>query len=284
MRLKAVRKTLSRISPKLTHSLMYRRVMDRPCNLKNPVTFNEKLSWLKLNALPKMPLAILVTDKYRVRDWVFQKGFGDTLVRLVGVWNSANDVPFDDLPEKFVLKCNHGCGMNIICADKATFDSEKSRRKLDEWMHTDWALLSAEPHYSSIERKVICEEYFEGPLSDYKFYCFGGKPCYYYVSQGLENGPTAGRISFFEMDGLPAPFVRADHEPLEPPYPQKPAYFEQMEEIARELSKPFRFARIDFLTNSTGFRFSEVTLTPCAGMMPIEPKEWDYKLGEMLVI
>lgn len=282
MRYKAVRAFMSRISLELTHNVMYRKAMGRPCDLNNPRSFNEKISWLKLNELPDDPLASRVTDKYSVREWVDQMGYGDTLVELYGVWDGADGVPYGDLPEKFVLKCNHGCGMNIICNNRSDFDAKKARCELDEWMHTDWSLLSAEPHYGAIERKVICEEYFEGPLSDYKFYCFNGEPRYYYVSQGLEDGPTAGKISFFEMGGGAAPFTRSDHQPLKLPYPERPIYFGQMEETARALSKPFKFARIDFLTNADGFRFSEVTLTPCAGMMPIDPPEWDTKLGMLL--
>lgn len=283
MKFKSIRTALSRISPRLTHEVMYRHAMGRKCYLRIPRTFNEKISWLKLNELPGNPLAVQVTDKYRVREYVEGKGWGHTLVDLYGAWDSAEGVPYAELPERFALKCNHGCGMNIICPDKAFFDVSAARRKLDEWMHTDWSLLSAEPHYARIPRKVICEEYVPGPLSDYKFYCFGGEPRYYYVSQGLEEGPTAGRISFFEVEGGgTAPFIRSDHRPLEPPYPVQPPYFEEMLRAARDLSGPFKFARIDFLTNPLGFWFSEVTLTPCAGMMPIDPPEWDLRLGELL--
>lgn len=263
---------------------MYRKAMGRPCNLKRPMTFNEKVSWLKLYELPNDPLASLVADKYSVRDWVVQKGHGDILVKLFGVWESVDDISVEDLPEKFALKCNHGCGMNVICDDKSRFNAEEALRKLNEWMHTDWALLSAEPHYSAIERKVICEEYVEGPLVDYKFFCFQGVPQFYYVSEGFDRGLSYAKVSFFSIDGTPAPFRRLDHAQLPCVPESKPLYFDEMVSVAKGLSSSFKFARIDFLTNEGGFYFSEVTLTPCAGMMPLEPREWDYKLGEMLVI
>lgn len=283
MKLKMVRTSLSCISPKLTHRLMFRRAMGKACDLKNPRTFNEKISWLKLNELPGMPLAAQVTDKYAVRAYVEERGHSDLLVDLYGHWDSVDALDFDALPETFVLKCNHGCGMNILCHNKATFDKALATRKLAEWMDMDWGLMSAEPHYSGIKRQIICEQMVDGPLSDFKFYCFNGEPRYFYVSVGLDAGPTAGRISFFDMNGNRAPFTRSDHKPLEDVV-DKPSYFDEMVRVARDLAKPFKFARIDFMVNRKRYYFSEVTLTPCAGMMPIEPKEWDVRLGDLLEI
>lgn len=281
MKHKMLRTTLSRISPKLEHDVMFRHAMGEPCDLENPRTFNEKISWLKLYELPKIPLASQVTDKYRVREYVTGKGHDDLLVGLYGHWDDPHDIDLSSLPGEFVLKCNHGCGMNILCHDKAGFDSAAAVRELDEWMDMDWGLMSAEPHYSAIHRQVICEQFVGGPLSDFKFYCFGGEPRFFYVSVGLDEGPTAGRISFFDMDGTRAPFTRSDHRPLEGEV-EMPPFLSEMADVARDLSASFKFARIDFMVNPERYYFSEVTLTPCAGMMPIEPKEWDLRLGEML--
>ena len=284
MKYKMLREMITRVSPTIAHNLMYRRAMGEFPNLKNPRTFNEKVSWLKLYELPKEPLAAIVADKLRVRDYVTEHGFGSTLVPLLGSWKSSAEINPVALPRQFALKCNHGCGMNLICEDKASFDFEVAKTMLDGWMKTDWALLSAEFHYSSIPRRIICEEYINGPLVDYKFFCFNGTPKFYYVSEGLESGPTSGRISFFKMDGSAAPFRRLDHGELPIAPVKRPPYFNTMVDIAKSLSGPFKFARIDFLTNDDGFYFSEVTLTPSAGVMPLDPKEWDIKLGDMLVI
>lgn len=281
MKHKMMRTALSHISPKLTHEVMFRHAMGEACSLRDPKTFNEKISWLKLYELPKMPLARLVTDKYAVRSYVEERGHGDLLVDFYGHWGSVSDIDFNALPNKFVLKCNHGCGMNILCHDRDDFDEDAARRELSEWMRMDWGLMSAEPHYSSIERQIICEQLVDGPLVDYKFYCFGGEPKLFYISEGLDEGPTAGRISFFNMDGTRAPFKRSDHKPVEGDV-HLPSYMGEMTAVARDLAQPFKFARIDFMVNSERYYFSEVTLTPCAGMMPVEPKEWDLKLGEML--
>lgn len=284
MKYKALREILCKVSPTVAHKLMYRRAMGEFPNLKNPRTFSEKVSWLKLYELPKEPLAAVVADKLRVREYVTKRGYGSALIPLLGAWKSSAEIDPEVLPRQFVLKCNHGCGMNLICEDKASFDFEDAKRKIDGWMKTDWALLSAELHYSPIPRRIICEEYVNGPLVDYKLFCFNGIPKFYYVSEGLELGPTCGRISFFEMDGNNAPFRRRDHEGLPTASVSQPPYFNTMVEIAKSLSSPFKFARIDFLTTELGFYFSEVTLTPSAGVMPLEPEEWDIKLGDMLAI
>lgn len=284
MKYKKMREMLSRISPKITHVIMYRKGMGSFPNLRNPRTFNEKVSWLKLYELPKDPLAPIVADKLRVREFVKERGYGELLVPLVGAWENASEISFPELPEQFALKCNHGCGMNIICSDKAKFDAASAKAKLDEWMDTDWALLSAEPHYSKIPRRIICEQYVDGPLVDFKFFCFHGEPKFYYVSEGFDKGLSFARVSFFTMDGRVAPFKRLDHDELQSCPASRPIYFDEMASIAGALSQDFKFARIDFLSNSEGFFFSEVTLTPSAGIMPLEPKEWDYNIGEMLVL
>lgn len=284
MKYKKLREGITRLSPSFAHKLMYRRVMGEFPNLKNPRTFNEKVSWLKLYQFPKEPLAAIVANKLRVRDYVSEHGYGNLLVSLLGSWKDSVDIDFETLPDQFALKCNHGCGMNLICEDKTSFDFESAKLKLDDWMKTDWALLSAEPHYSAIPRRIICEEYIHGPLVDYKFFCFNGTPKFYYVSEGFERGLAFAKVSFFCMDGSLAPFRRLDHEELSVAPKERPFYFDTMVDVAKSLSEPFKFARIDFLANDDRFYFSEVTLTPSAGMMLLEPKEWDYKLGDMLVI
>lgn len=284
MKYKALRLTLSKVAPELTHSLMYLHAQKRIPHLKEPKTFSDKISWLKLYALPGNELAQTVADKYRVREYVKEHGFGAILVELYGVWDSAESIQFDTLPKEYVLKCNHGCGFNLINPGDGTFDVNAAVHKLNGWMHTDWGLLSAEPHYSSIPRRVICEQFVSGELSDYKFLCFHGKPYCYVVSKRPRGdaSPTSSELAFYCLDGTKAPFQRTDHRELENDVDSQPFYFREMLNAACQLSQDFKFARIDFLTNEEAFYFSEITLTPSAGLMPLEPKEWDLKLGEML--
>ena len=128
-------------------------------NLKDPQTFNEKLQWLKLYYFPKDQLAIQCADKYAVRNYIKAKGYSDKLVPLVGSWKEAKDIEWDKLPEKFVLKCNHGCAYNLVCTDKNVLDKQSTIRQLDEWMKEDFGAFNIELHYSAIKQHmIICEE------------------------------------------------------------------------------------------------------------------------------
>ena len=98
------------ISPRLNTKLRYRYLFKKRLDLKNPKTFLEKLSWLKLYNYNHNPLVVQCADKYCVREYVKARGYEDHLNVLLGVWDRAEDIPWDELPEKFVLKWNFGAG------------------------------------------------------------------------------------------------------------------------------------------------------------------------------
>ena len=260
-------------------------------DLDHPRTSAYKVSWIELNTdqafaarrTDKREVRGYVAEKNKVRSYVEDKGCGKLLIDLYGYWGAANDVDFGSPPDRFALKRSHGCEMNILCRDKASSDPEVARRELDEWMGMNWGMMSAEPHFSAISRQIICEQFVEEPLLDFKFYCFIGVPTYYYnyVSVGLDEGPTAGRISFINMDGTRASFARFNFKPLEKPVEALP-FFGEMERVTCDPSMPFKFARIDVIVNPECQYFSEVTLMTCAGMMPIRLREWNLKLGDLL--
>ena len=117
-------------------------------------------------------------------------------------------------------------------------------------------------------------------LTDYKFYCFNGVPKYLYVSTGLENHATAS-ISFLTLDWEFAPFGRSDFKPFTE-LPPKPTKFEEMLEIAARLSAGYKFLRVDLYQIENQIYFSEFTFSPCGGMMPFNPPEWDEELGKLI--
>ena len=149
------------ILPDETMAKLYSRViLKKKIDLKNPQTFNEKIQWLKIHDYPKNPLVIQGADKYAVRRYIQKKGLGNTLVPLIGAWERAEDIDWDKLPEKFVLKCNHGCAYNILCPDKKKFDKEAAIKQLNKWMKEDFGAYNIELHYSQIKPHMItCEEY-----------------------------------------------------------------------------------------------------------------------------
>ncbi len=155
----------------------FQLVTRQPLDLTNPKTFTEKLQWLKLfNATP---IKSRLADKFAVRSWIAEKIGSEYLIPLLGVWNDFDDINFDDLPNQFILKCNHGSGMNIIVHDKNSFDVQNAREKINAWLAIDFATGSLELHYTRIDRKIIAEKYIENMregVIDYKFHCFNGTP------------------------------------------------------------------------------------------------------------
>lgn len=279
--IRLMRKTVSKIDIELSSKIMYRAFVHKKLNLEKPETFNEKLCWLKLRVFPNDIKVIQCADKYEVHNYLKSKGCNDLLVNLLGVWDKVEDIDWDSLPNKFVLKCNHGCAYNIICTNKNQFDRTDAIKKLNKWMKEDFSLVSGEPHYSKITRKIICEEFLEGEIKDYKFFCFNGVPQFYYV--GLTpNGDFHNLVCDFIMpDGTPANFYRLDHKRFEKT-PEPPQNLQEMLKIAQKLSADFPFVRVDLMNVEGKLYFSELTFTPSAGIMPLAPEGTDEKLGKWL--
>lgn len=278
-----LRKIVTSISPVLSNKIMYRVKMKKKLNLKNPETFNEKINWLKIYDYPNNELVIRCADKYLVREYLKEKKLSKYLVKLIGDWDSPDDIDFEKLPNKFVLKCNHGCGYNVICSDKSKLNIDVTRQKLLKWMKEDFGVVSSEPHYSKVKKKIICEEFLEDEILDYKFFCFKGEPKFFYIAQNIEGDFHNMQADFFYADGSLADFSRTDHSHFEKK-PIIPANLDEMLDISRKLSKNFDFVRVDLFNVSGKIYFSELTFTPCAGFMPLSPKEKDYEFGNMINI
>ena len=262
--------------------IYFKLVLKKELNLKNPATFNEKLQWCKLYYYPKNPLVVQCSDKYAVRDYIESKGFGHTLVPLLGAWQKSKDINWDELPEKFVLKCNHGCAYNILCADKKALDVEKTAKQLDKWLKEDFGAFNVELHYSKIKpRMITCEEYLGDCITDYKFFCFNGTPKFIYVSNDLIHDRQA-QIGFFNLDGSKMELKREDYTDIKSV--EFPSYFEEMRRMAECLSKDFPFVRVDFFIANDTYYFAELTFTPSACMMPFNPDKFDLEWGNMLDI
>lgn len=262
--------------------IYYKILIHDKLDLKNPKTLNEKLQWLKLYYFPNDSLAIQCADKYQVREYIRQKGLGERLTNLLGVWENAVDIDWDTLPEKFVLKCTHGCAYNIICKDKAAFDKTAATKQLNKWLKEDFAVFNVELHYGKIKpRRIIAEEFLGDKLIDYKFFCFNGQPQFLYISSDLVHDRQA-QIGFFDVEGNKIPLVRDDYEDIGDI--QMPDCFSEMIEAAKLLSADFPFVRVDFFKTNASYAFAELTFTPGAAMMPLNPKKYDAEWGRLLDI
>ena len=256
----------------------YKAWMGKTLHLNPPVTFNEKIQWLKLH--DRKPIYTVLVDKYEVRNYIKEKIGEKYLVPLIGVWEKSEDVDFNALPNQFVLKPTHTSGNVFICRNKADIDEKKIKKMLDEWLKREYYWGNREWPYKNVQPRLIAEKMIDSNIVDYKFYCFDGEPKLLYLSQGLEDHSTAA-ISFFDLNLKKLPFGRSDYRPFDTEV-IRPSNFDEMINIAKILSKGFPFVRVDLYSVNNKIYFSELTLHPCAGYMPFQPEEYDRKLGDML--
>jgi len=251
-------------SQTMATKVLYWIVTGRNLELDNPLDFHEKLQWLKLNW--KHPLLSKCADKYGVREYVAGRGCEDVLNDLYGVYDRTADIPWESLPRKFVLKCTHGCGYNIICDDKKKVSRLFTLARLKWWMRSSYGLRHAEYHYLPIKPRIICERYIEtgaGVLPiDYKIFCFNGRAHYVAVATGRA---TRIQWQFLNIEWNRIEIGLAEHNQGE--LPVKPACWVRMVEAAVELSQPFPFVRVDFYDDNGRAVLGEMTFLPAAGLM-----------------
>ena len=147
----------SRLSDELYLKKAFKSYIGRELNLENPSSFNEKLQWLKLN--DRKPEYTMMVDKYSVREYISDKIGEKYLIPLLGVWDKFDDIDFEKLPDRFVLKCTHDSGGVVICKDKNQFDIDKARIKLEKALRRDFYKTTREYPYKEVRRKIIAEEY-----------------------------------------------------------------------------------------------------------------------------
>lgn len=287
---KIYRKIIAKItdfSPALTSKIYYFTKLKKRLNLQNPKTFNEKLMYLKLNEYEGNELITKCADKYAVREYITSCGCPEILNELYGVFDNAKDINFEKLPDKFVLKCNHGAGFNIICNDKSKLDIKKVRKKLNKWLKTDYWKFVAELQYKNINKKIICEKLLENnttkQINDYKIYCFNGIPEFCMVCIGREEHK---KPKYYFMDkNWNVLKINPDGIGLnDKTVIDKPKCIDKMYDNARKLSKPFKFVRVDLYECNEKIIFGELTFTPAGCIDANYTNQAQYELGEMIEI
>lgn len=279
---KLVYRTAALLSPACNTQMCFRRACGHFADLKEPRSFSEKLSWLKLNRYAHDPLVKQCADKLRVRDYVAQQGLNELLIPLLGTWKRAADIDFNALPEQFALKWNFGCGFNLLCRDKGALDVSAAVRQLEKWGRDAFWMEHAELQYRGVDKRLLCERYLdstpEKPLLDYKFYCFHGEPLAVLVIARPEDGEKAAVFmspAWELISDIPA---RYRHTLT----PERPVSLERMLDAARILSKPFPFVRVDLYEHEGRPLFGEMTFTPAAGIFPSETAIDGKSMGEYL--
>lgn len=275
------RKWLSTLAPVYATKKIYFWNFGAECNLDNPVTINEKLQYLKLNEYYQNDIVTMCVDKYRLREYLAGKGLEHLCPKLYGVYDSAAEIDWDALPQAFVMKCNHGCGYNILCPDKRQLDIPESRKLLRQWMKEAYWKEFAELQYKYVKKKIIAEEYLGDDLQTYKFYCFHGEPKVLYVSENGEHGEKDKYLNYYSMDWEMLPYCLEGHVRKMIPHP-RPEHMEELVRYARLLSSDFPFVRVDLYDVNGRVYISELTFIPTGGYMHLTPEGTDVEWGKWL--
>jgi len=277
---------LSFIPDRTMIKLQFNIMTGRKLNLREPRSFTEKLQWYKLYY--RDPLMKQCADKYDVRKYVQSKGLGEILNNLYGVYDSFEDVDFNELPAQFVLKATNGSGgQNVLfCKDKSRFDTGVNRILLKQWIQRtrykssgrEWCYYHAKPRIIA-ERLLINEQNPDAGIADYKFFCFDGIPMYVVVDVDRFIGH---KRNFYDTDWKQIQ-VSSDCPNFPDPLP-KPEELGNMISVAAALSSEFPFVRVDLYNVSGRIYFGELTFYPWSGYVNFVPDDFDYDLGKEFVL
>lgn len=260
--------------------ILYKIRMGKKLDLKNPKTYSEKLQWLKL--YDHNPLYKKLVDKYEVRKYVADTIGENYLIPLLGVWNAFDQINFNELPNQFVLKCTHDSGSVLICTDKATWNVNIAKKKLNKCMKRDYFYLGREWPYKDIKPRIIAEEYIVDEsgtqLKDYKIFCFHGKPRMIevdfdrFIDHKRNVYDTNWNYLNIETNYPAHPEIKID----------KPKELNTMLILAEKLASDFPHVRVDFYTFDHVIYFSEITFYHASGMGKITPLQFFQEMGSWI--
>ncbi len=256
----------------------YQMIFGKELNLENPCTFNEKLNWLKV--YDQEDRYTKLADKILVKKFVEEKIGGEYVIPLYKEYQKPEDISLEELPDQFVLKCNHDSGGAFICRDKSKFDLASVQKRLKKNLKRNWYYSSREWAYKNIKPMILAEKYIEDPTSDdlidYKFFCFNGEPKYVYTTVKNSNIYE----NYYDLDFNK---VNINHGyPRRDPEFQKPQNFDKMVELVKVLCKDIPFVRLDMHNVDGKIYFGEFTFYDWAGLKPFPDPQDDEKLGKLL--
>lgn len=263
----------------------YSLAMRCELNLDKPEKLTEKIQYRKL--YEHNPLYSRLTDKYAVREWIKEQIGEQYLIPILGVWEKAEHISFDTLPNRFVLKTNNASGTNIIVKDKGCINKKQIIEQLNYWLEYPFWALYGEFHYKDIKPKIIAEEYIsqlDDNLLDYKIYCFNGTPEFILIIGDRDAAKHTGKEAIYDFKWNRLPWIFEDY----PAYTYelaKPSLLEELYRISKKLCKEFGFVRVDLYIVDNQIKFGEMTFTPGCGIFPYKGtwnERLDYQYGKKI--
>lgn len=281
---RAFRIFLTILSPKINTRVLYRVKFKKKLELSRPKTLNEKVLWLKFNTYWNNSIIKQCADKYLVRSYLEERGFGYILNELIGVYSDVDNIPWDELPNKFAIKLNVGCGKNIIVTDKNRLNIKDISKVLKRWLKSQYWMEYSEMQYKDVKPLILVEKYLgksNGELPrDYKFYCMNGASKFVMMCENRVIGKKAQYYYYDQLWNL-MPYTQ---DALDNPNHiiTKPDGMEEAFKVASQLAKDFPFVRVDLYIIDGKIYFGELTFTPSAGLDNGRLSSTDIMLGESL--
>ena len=264
--------------------LTYRVMMGKKLDLDNPSTFTEKLQWIKL--YDQNPIYTDMVDKYRAKEIIKQRVGESHVIPTLAVANHYDEIDFSALPERFVIKCNHDSGGLIMCHNKNELDHKKNKKIIEKCLSRRFFKVQREWPYKNVKPKVICEEMLElksgEPLSDYKIFCFNGKPTFVYVTFGRGRDEHLS-MNYYDLQWNLLPVKHFIYDNFYGDF-IPPVNFDEMLLIAEKMSEGIPFLRVDLYNVDGHIYVGELTFFPDAGYGKFNPLSFDKELGDLLVL
>ena len=273
-----------RISDKRVLEIIYFLSLGKKPDIETPVTYTEKMQWLKL--YDRKELYTDMVDKRSAKEFIAKRVGKEHTIPLLGEWNHFSEIDFDRLPDSFVLKCTHDSGSCVICKSKQSFDKETYSAFFEARLHRNYYSNYREWPYKNVKPRIIAEPYmcdasgtWAEDLTDYKFFCFNGKPKFVFITQEKSKQPY---VDIFDMDFKRVAFSLGD--PISDTIIQKPEQFEEMRDMAEKLSAGTPHLRVDFYVVDHTVYVGELTFFHRAGFPKITPPEWDRTIGSWITL
>lgn len=261
-----------------THSkLLYRVIFGYTPDLEHPKTMNEYICATKISD-EKLNYDIY-TDKYEVRKYVEEIIGEKYLNTVVGIYDSFDEIDFDQLPDSFAMKATHGSSYNIIVPDKSKLDRAAAKKKFDRWLKENFYYKDREKNYKNIKPRIMCDAFlqpYDGELEEYKLFCFNGKVGFIQHNKQIHNGRYS---NIFDADWNLLP-IKYGYDGFAGD--SKPENGDELIDVAEKLAVPFELVRVDLYNVDGRIVFSELTFHSGGGLIPFEPKEYDREFGKML--
>jgi len=242
-----------------------------------PVTFNERLVWLKLHY--RNPLWAQCSDKLGGKEFLHQSGFGQYVPRTLGTYASSSEIDLSKLPEKFVLKTNNDSGSVFLC-DRSRTNFDDVFRKLDHALTRDYASEKREWVYDSVRPVIFAEEILQpergDDLADFKFFCFSGHVRFLFVGRHRNSDV---RFSLHRRDFALIDCMYIYRLPPRNERREKPSCYDELVSLAEQVSKPFDFVRVDMFATKDGPRIGELTFFSQSGQGLFSKDKYDYEFG-----